>query len=171
MFPLFGDKPTNRRREINLGGAHSATSYTDILNEAKAKREQRQELKRRQDSAIRIQTWWRGISQVRSIKRELRRLFEQDITGIEGLRCLILIGQDQDALGRWSTAIVNSKQGAFALPSYATLAYLPSDHILRHPEQSWFICLRKTSLLLLQDVANEPQYVNTHIPHNAADSQ
>ncbi|KAI0926648.1 hypothetical protein AcV5_007383 [Taiwanofungus camphoratus] len=149
MFPLFGDKPTNRRREINLGGAHSATSYTDILNEAKAKREQRQELKRRQDSAIRIQTWWRGISQVRFIKRELRRLFEQDITGIEGLRCLILIGQDQDALGRWSTAIVNSKQ----------------DHILRHPEQSWFICLRKTSLLLLQDVANEPQsqYAVAHL--------
>jgi len=53
MLPLFGDDLTRRRKEINLGGNRTPSNYADILQEAKAQRSQRHDLKRRQDSALR----------------------------------------------------------------------------------------------------------------------
>lgn len=112
-IPLFGDSPNKRRREINLGGTSTATSYNDILQEAKLRRLQRNDLKRRQDSATRIQHWWRGKMALRAVRQDLRRTFDQDITTLTGLRCLVLLGQDEDALGRWSTVVSSSRQGTY----------------------------------------------------------
>lgn len=112
-IPLFGDSPNKRRREINLGGSHTATSHNDILQEAKLRRLQRNDLKRRQDSAIRIQHWWRGRIALNAVRQQLRHTYEQDITSLTGLRSLVLLGQDEDALGRWSSLVSSSRKGAF----------------------------------------------------------
>lgn len=111
-IPLFGDAPNKRRREINLGGTHTATSHNDILQEAKLRRSQRNDLKRRQDSALLIQHWWRGRIALNDVRQDLRHTFDQDVTSITGLRCLVLLGQDEDALGRWSTVVLSSRKGA-----------------------------------------------------------
>ena len=111
--PIFGDQPNKRRREINLGGQHTATSHSAILHEAKLRRMQRNDEKRRQDAAIRIQSSWRGYSALLAARKRLRTTFEQDITSLTALRCLVLMGQDEDALGRWSTVVLSSRKGAY----------------------------------------------------------
>lgn len=111
MIPLFGEDDIRKRREINLGGARSA-SYSDILQEAKAQRSQRHDLKRKQDSATKIQAWWRGVSRKEQLRRELKDVFASDVSSLTGLRCLVLLGVDQEALGMWSAAVVSGKQGA-----------------------------------------------------------
>ena len=114
-IPLFGDAPNKRRREINLGGTHTATSHNDILQEAKLRRIQRDDLRRRQDAARRIQHLWRGYAAQRDVRRRLRSTFEQDITSLAGLRCLVLLGQDEEALGRWSTVVLSSRKGVYVV--------------------------------------------------------
>ncbi|OCH88442.1 HECT-domain-containing protein [Obba rivulosa] len=142
MIPVFGDDPSKRRREINLGGTHSATSYSDILEEAKARRTQRQDQKRRHDSAVRIQAWWRGISSKRELRRQLRQMFQDDITGLNGLRCLVLLGDDEEALGMWSESMQRNV----------------TDTLLHHEaEESWRVLLRKISFALLCSVSRDPQ--------------
>lgn len=109
--PIFGDLPNKRRREINLGGQHTATSHTAILHDAKLRRLQRNDDKRRHDAAIRIQSTWRGYSALLAAREQLRATFQQDITTITALRALVLLGQDEDALGRWSTVVITSRKG------------------------------------------------------------
>ena len=111
MIPLFGEDDIRKRREINLGGARSA-SYSDILQEAKAQRSQRHDLKRKQESATKIQAWWRGVSRKQQLRRELRDVFTGDVASLTGLRCFVLLGVDQEALGMWSSAILGGEQGA-----------------------------------------------------------
>ncbi|KAH9948904.1 HECT-domain-containing protein [Amylocystis lapponica] len=148
MNPLFGDDATRRRKEINLGGTPSAASYSDILHDAKTKRLQRLDVKRRQESAVRIQAWWRGLLEMQNVRRTLRHAFKADVTGLTGLRCLVLVGQDEAALALWSTSIVNG-----------------ADDVLAHSEPSWRTLLRRVALLLLQSVANQPQssHAATHL--------
>lgn len=109
-FPLFGD-PGKRRREINLGGVTAQSSQASILQEAKARRLQRDELRRREEGAIKIQSWWRGRRQAELVRQQLREKFEQDVTGLTGLRCLVLIGRDEASLARWSTEIIAAGPG------------------------------------------------------------
>lgn len=109
--PIFGDLPNKRRREINLGGQHTATSHTAILHDAKLRRLQRNDDKRRHDAAIRIQSTWRGYSALLAAREQLRATFQQDITNITALRALVLLGQDEEALGRWSTVVITSRKG------------------------------------------------------------
>jgi len=104
MLPLFGD---NRRREINLGGSTSATSQATILSQAKARRIERETIRKRQESAVTIQAWWRGIAGARKARQQLCEQFTGDVTGLTGLRCLVLIGQDDDVLGRWATEVLS----------------------------------------------------------------
>ncbi|KAI0820473.1 HECT-domain-containing protein [Trametes gibbosa] len=134
--PLFGDSPNQRRREINLGGTHSATSHSDILQEAKRRRLQRTDLKRRHDSALLIQHWWRGKTALRAARRDLRRTFDQDITSPTGLRALVLLGQDEDALARWSTAVLSSRKD-----------------LLLQDDNSSLVLLRRISLMLLKSLS------------------
>ncbi|KAI8978888.1 HECT-domain-containing protein [Trametes punicea] len=147
-IPLFGDSPNKRRREINLGGTHTATSYNDILQEAKLRRLQRNDLKRRQDSAVRIQHWWKGKLALRAAREDLRRTFDQDVTSLTGLRCLVLLGQDEDALGRWSTLVLSSRRD-----------------ILAQADQSWVILLQRLGLMLLKSISADPrsQYAEAHL--------
>lgn len=108
MIPIWED---DRRRKINLGGASSASSHTAILDEAKARRLEREDYRRKEINAVRIQAWWRGISEARSARRKMKRTFSDDVTGITGLRCLVLIGRDEDVLGQWSSAMIASGPG------------------------------------------------------------
>lgn len=108
MLPLFGDE---QRRQINLGGKPTATSHTAILDQAKARRSERQNEKRRYDNAVRIQAWWRGLRAARLGREDMRRTFEGDVDGLTGLRCLFVMGGDAEALGLWSAAMLDGGQG------------------------------------------------------------
>ncbi|GJE97910.1 HECT-domain-containing protein [Phanerochaete sordida] len=140
-FPLFGDTPGKRRREINLGGLTTTTTQTSLLQDAKARRMQRNDLRRRQECATRIQSWWRGRKHAQRVRAELRRTFDQNVTNITGLRCLVLIGKDEALLGRWADAMLADNA--------AHLFEAASD-------PTWTISLRKVSVLLLQGVSDSP---------------
>jgi hypothetical protein len=162
MIPLFDDD--RRRRDINLGGHSSSTSQISILNEAKARREERQDYKRRQRNAVRIQAWWRGLREARAVRRELRKTFERDVTGLTGLRCLVLIGRDENALAQWSIAMINAGEGTFNLPVLRQKFNLILSETLLAPatgpdQASWFVLVKRISTLLLKSVANQPESV------------
>jgi ubiquitin-protein ligase E3 C len=110
MIPIFGDE---RRRKMNLGGASSASSHAAILDQAKARRSERHDLRRRQENVVKLQAWWRGLKEARMVRSELKKAFEEDVTGITGLRCLVLTGRDEEVLGRWSSAMISSGEGTF----------------------------------------------------------
>ena len=105
MLPLFGTDD-RKRRNINLGGRSSSTTHTSILDEARLRREERQNQLKRQTSAIRIQAWWRGKLESRRVRIQLRHVLEEDPAGINGLRAIVLIGQDEDSLAIWSRNIL-----------------------------------------------------------------
>ena len=56
----------------------------------------------RTENVIRIQAWYRGVRDARVAKMEMRRAFEGDVMGLPALRCLMLIGRDDEVLGKWS---------------------------------------------------------------------
>ncbi|KIJ59650.1 hypothetical protein HYDPIDRAFT_32985 [Hydnomerulius pinastri MD-312] len=141
MLPLFGDD--RRRREINLGGSSSVSSQAAILDQARARRIEREALRRREESALRIQAWWRGVSEARRVRQQLRQVFQENAIGLTGLRCLVLIGQDESLLGIWSQRVSES------------------DELLLGPargqdREHWITLLRPISLLLLRSVADRP---------------
>ena len=110
MIPtLFSD---DRKRKINLGGVLPVTTHAAIIDRVREERTIRAEQKRRVENAIRIQAWWRGIRVARYTKMEMRKAFEADVTGITGLRCLVLIGKDEEVLSRWSKAMLELGKGA-----------------------------------------------------------
>ncbi|KAJ7683722.1 hypothetical protein B0H17DRAFT_1073869 [Mycena rosella] len=145
MLPLFGEE---KRRQINLGGSSSVSTLASLTDQAKARRAERTENKRKNDSATRIQTWWRGVSSIRAVKAEMRRVFESDIEGITGLRCLALIGMDQEVLGRWAQTVAGKGEG-----SLFSAALGPS-------QANWLVLIRQVCLLLLRSVAASPQSLN-----------
>ncbi|KAG2038220.1 hypothetical protein BDR03DRAFT_999556 [Suillus americanus] len=145
MLPLFGDE---RRREINLGGSSSVTtSQAAILNQARARRIERETVRKRQESAVTIQAWWRGITDARRVRQKIREQFTGDITGLTGLRCLVLIGQDIDFLDRWAAEVLS--QG-----SLFGLAH-GSDR------EHWLVLMRQVFFLLLRSVSDRPRSEST----------
>ncbi|OAX36693.1 HECT-domain-containing protein [Rhizopogon vinicolor AM-OR11-026] len=140
MLPVFGD---NRRREINLGGSSSVTSQAAILNQARARRIEREAIRKRQESAVTIQAWWRGISVARRVRQQLREQFTGDVTGLTGLRCLVLIGQDDDVLDRWATEVL-SQGSLFSLAGGAD-------------REHWLVLMRQVTFLLLRSVSDRPR--------------
>jgi len=136
MIPIWGDE---RRRPINLGGAaSSASTHAAILDQAKARRQEREDGRRREEGAVRVQAWWRGVRSARSARRQMKDAFAGDVRGIGGLRCLVFGGGDEDVLGVWSGAMAGEETQLFMHAS----------------EPSWFVLIRRTSLLLLRSVAN-----------------
>jgi len=107
MIPFAQEK----RRKINLGGATSASSQTDILHSAKARRSAREEIRRRHESALCIQSRWRSFQQSRVVKRILSELFQEDVLGLNGMRALVLIGNDDELLAQWSEGVVRAGYG------------------------------------------------------------
>ncbi|KAF9222782.1 HECT-domain-containing protein [Gyrodon lividus] len=141
MLPLFGDE--RRRREINLGGSTSVSSQAAILDQARARRIEREALRRREESAIRIQAWWRGVSEARRVRQQLRQVFQENVTGLTALRCLVLIGQDEALLGQWSKKMSQD------------------DELLLGPargsdREHWTTLLCHISVLLLRSLGDTP---------------
>lgn len=108
--PLFGGD-TKRRREINLGGSTTASTSTSILQDAKARRALREQEKRMEQSATTIQASWRCAAERQRVKKSLCELFHEDVSGTTGLRCLVLIGRDENVLGAWSAAMAAEGEG------------------------------------------------------------
>ncbi len=121
MHPFTQEK----RRKINLGGATSVASQTDILHTAKARRSEREELRRRHESAICIQSRWRSFQQYRAVRRQLSQMVQEDLLGLNGIRALVLIGNDEALLARWSEAVISAGDGELSIPSI----YFPSPSV------------------------------------------
>ena len=115
MLPLFGTDD-KKRRTINLGGRPTSSTHTSILDEARLRREERQSQLKRQQNAIRIQAWWRGKREARTVRVQLRHALDQDPTGINGLRAVVLIGQDEESLTIWSRDVLHSGESERDLP-------------------------------------------------------
>ena len=112
MIPTFSD---DRKRKINLGGVQPVTTHAAIIDRVREERSIRAQQKRRVEKAIRIQAWWRGVRDARYTKMEMRKTFEADVTSITGLRCLVLIGRDEELLSRWSKAMLELGEGVFSI--------------------------------------------------------
>ena len=127
MIPLFNG-PEKRRRDINLGGTSTAISQRDVLQRVKAERELRHEETRRAEATVKLQATWRGVMERRRLRHELLRVFAEDVTGINAMRCLVMMpGSDTGAimnmLDTWSEAICTGNEGTRAAylgtnPSY-----------------------------------------------------
>lgn len=155
MLPLFGDE--RRRREINLGGSTSVSSQAAILDQARARRIEREAQRKREESAIRIQAWWRGAREAQRLREELRRVFQEQVTGLTALRCLVLVGQDDELLGLWSERMAQD-DGMFVLPRRGVFSSRSNTASLFGPAQSpdrdhWITLLRRVSVLLLRSVS------------------
>lgn len=111
-FPIFGDNPGKRRREINLGGLSTAASHSSIVQDAKERREQRNLQRKKVENATRIQSWWRGRKHARQVRSQLRTTFEQNVSNVTGLRCLVLIGKDETLLTEWAKVMLSDNAGA-----------------------------------------------------------
>jgi len=125
MLPVWGNE---RRRQINLGGAATSTSQSTILDQAKIRREERLEAKRKTDAAVKIQSWWRGNREARKVRAKVRVELEKEMVGgdpltIQTLRRLVIVGKSwkgkdgtsgegKDVLGLWSTKVVAKGTGA-----------------------------------------------------------
>lgn len=139
-IPLFGDEPGKRRRQINLGGASTATTQASILQDARIRRQRRQEEKRRQDSAIRIQNRWRAVKQSREVRQYLRTTFAQDVTSLTGLRCLVLLKQDNEALTRWTYATLQLGSGTEFVCLFASTLSHPDRQAVSSPSAPELVC-------------------------------
>ncbi|KAH0581180.1 hypothetical protein H2248_012302 [Termitomyces sp. 'cryptogamus'] len=151
MFTPFTEE---RKRKINLGGVSSAVSNTALLGQARALRTERLEQQRRHENASKVQAWWRGTLETRRVIREMRRMFERDVCGMAGLRCLVIIGRkDEEALATWSSAMTDgSSEILFSLPRQ-----------LEHRD-SWLVLIKQVAILLLRSVANSSSHYRS-VPH------
>lgn len=112
MLPIFsGDE--RRQRRINLGGVLAVASHEEVLQKAKANREERQQARRRHEAATRIQALWRGTLCRKHVKEELKYIFDQDMTSTEAMRCLVIMKNDEERLGAWSEAVTSMGEGMF----------------------------------------------------------
>ncbi|KAI0295669.1 hypothetical protein B0F90DRAFT_1811438 [Multifurca ochricompacta] len=150
-----------KRRKINLGGAISVASQTDLLHNAKARRTEREEIRRRHESALCIQRHWRGFQQSRATKRLLFQMFQEDVLGLNGMRALILIGNNDQLLAQWSDAVISARDGKpFILAVIFYIHFRPrwSSHYINGPDlDHWIVLVRQMALLLLRSVAYSPR--------------
>src|SRR6266702_1213886 len=121
MHPFTQEK----RRKINLGGATSVASQTDILHSAKARRNEREEIRRRHESALCIQSHWRSFQQYRGVRQQLSQIFQEDVLGLNGMRALVLVGSDDLLLAQWSEAVIRAGDGELSIP----IDYSPSPSV------------------------------------------
>jgi hypothetical protein len=128
MLPFAQEK----RRKINLGGATSVASQTDILHSAKARRSEREENRRRYESALCIQSRWRSFQQFRAVKRILAEMFQEDVLGLNGMRALVLIGNNDQLLAQWSEGVIRAGDGKQTSISVSIkelcASHLPTEH-------------------------------------------
>ena len=128
------------------------------------------------EKAIQIQAWWRGVREAKHTKMEMRKAFEADVIGITGLRCLVLIGRDEEVLSRWSKAMLELGKGSFTI-SYIfhfTHAIFKLENIfapaLGDQSNSWLVLIRQACLFLLQSIADSPQCVLSYCIHDPSNT-
>jgi len=157
MFSLEDE----RRRKINLGGVSVTASQASILERVHAQRVARAENKKRTDSAIRIQAWYRGMREARAVRRELKKLFMYDALSLTALRCLVLIGKDDEVLSTWaSSGLANGNCLSRRLITAPLICLCSSGKVFAlasgHQKPHWRVLVPKASLLLLQSTAVRP---------------
>ncbi|KAF9009589.1 hypothetical protein BDQ17DRAFT_1388399 [Cyathus striatus] len=145
MYSFFGDES---KRKINLGGSHTSLNSRTLIAQAQAERDERSRLLRKQHSATKIFAFWRGVKERRRVKRELKNIFENDVRSLDAMRCLVLMGCDEEVLGLWSKVMVEDGEYAFFQLSKAY-------------GSSWLVLIRQISILLLQAIARSPLSPNT----------
>ncbi|KAJ7455748.1 HECT-domain-containing protein [Mycena latifolia] len=123
------------KRKVNLGG-RSGLSHAAVIDEAKSLRTLRQHQKLQQDGATCLQAWWRAILCRRLVKSQLKAMFEADVLGMNGLRCLALLAEEE-MLAKWAATVVSSGEG-----SLFALAYGPS----------WLVLIRRVASLLMRSM-------------------
>ncbi|KIO29730.1 hypothetical protein M407DRAFT_14471 [Tulasnella calospora MUT 4182] len=98
MYPAF--LGPGRQRKINLGGSTTTKTQEAVLDTVRAQREQRLDQRRRAESAHKIQAWWRGTSEARRVKSQLKARFDaQNDPPVIWTRLLVVAG----LLGPFST--------------------------------------------------------------------
>ncbi|KAJ3735038.1 HECT-domain-containing protein [Lentinula guzmanii] len=157
MLPIF--ETDRRRRQINLGGASTSTSHTSILDQAKLRREERIEQKRRSDSAVKIQAWWRGTKEHQRVRQELRKNLEDalnrgDLLRLDTLRMLVIVNQkktNDTLLSQWSQKLVHYGTGAF--DQNRVFDFAGSEGA----GQSYLVLIKQLLLLSMQEIARNAQ--------------
>ncbi|KZV93827.1 HECT-domain-containing protein [Exidia glandulosa HHB12029] len=152
---MFGFGNEGRKR-MNLGGVSSAASHTAILDQAKARREERQSAKRQLDSAIMLQTWWRATSARAIVRRDLQAAFDagSHADSVHWTRCLVFGGVSDERLAKWST-VMSQDNFALLIQPFAG------------PQRdSWLVLVRRVSMMLVQSVSRAPesQHSAAHFP-------
>jgi hypothetical protein len=92
-MPTFGS-----RKDINLGGQSSAVSLQQTLHAARDRRR-----------VVMIQRRWRALYVARKTRECLPVFFDQDPTGVDGLRALVLMPHDDARLEKWSLAMTDGQ--------------------------------------------------------------
>ncbi|KAJ7208114.1 hypothetical protein C8J57DRAFT_987446, partial [Mycena rebaudengoi] len=87
---------------------------------------------------------WRAAYLGRKARARLPLLFDQDPSGLTGLRALVLMQQDDGILNQWSAAMTDVNHVA------ALLQYLNSAS-----RMNWFVLLRQIAPRLLKSVATD----------------
>lgn len=103
MLPTFEFSGPGRARRIALGGSSTTSTHADILDKVEARRAERLNQRRRTENAVKIQAWWRGRSEARRVRAQLRRAFDDSAAGgpLKG----------KDAV-MWTRALIVSGMGA-----------------------------------------------------------
>jgi ubiquitin-protein ligase E3 C len=105
MQPFFGGE-ASKRRIINLGGS-TAVTHAAVVDQAKARRLEREAFRRREENTLRIQAWYRGRYQAALTKRDLEQSFDDDPTSLNATRYLVLFGKnDEQRLQQWASGLM-----------------------------------------------------------------
>lgn len=105
MQPFFSGDPRKQRR-INLGGASVVATHEEILQKAKAIRDERTLYRQREEAATKIQASWRGYEDRKALKEDLMHKFDADPTCIGAIRCLVMLKGDEKRLATWTERVL-----------------------------------------------------------------
>jgi hypothetical protein len=96
----------NERRPINLGGTSSAVSLGQALDDVMRQRLERENAKKRDSAATKLQAWWRKISAQKNTRTQSQLLFDADPSTLIALRSLILLPDDVGRMHLWSITMI-----------------------------------------------------------------
>ncbi|KAF8884224.1 hypothetical protein CPB84DRAFT_174092 [Gymnopilus junonius] len=141
------------RKPVNLGGISSSTSLRQALDQVKLQRLDRATAKRRNQAALKLQSWWRLLTAQQFTRSRCREVFDADPSSLTASRSLIFLPNDADRLYTWSSALIGD-EGLLLLQRVA------SDE-----RSSWLIVIRQTLRQILRFIAESPTspYTSIHL--------
>jgi ubiquitin-protein ligase E3 C len=159
MLPFLSEP--NRRR-INLGGSTSAATHASVLDQAKARRQEREALRRQEQCALQIQAWFRGRSDARRAMLRLQQSFDPVKDVPNALRYILLFGRkDPLRLHQISQTILCQPQRAcislLLLCSVITIYIAFLDPLDGPDGVNWVNLLRRLSVIILHDIHHQPR--------------